>query len=121
MNYIDGFVIPVPPGKKEAYREMAASAAPIFQEYGALQVVEAWEDDVPDGKVTDFRRAVQAQEGESIVFSWIVWPSREARDEGNKKVMADPRMQPTGAGMPFDMKRMIVGGFKPIVQTGSDR
>jgi uncharacterized protein YbaA (DUF1428 family) len=121
MSYIDGFVIPVPPGKKEAYRAMAASAAPIFQEYGALQIVEAWEDDVPDGKVTDFRRAVQAREGESIVFSWIVWPSRQARDEGNKKVMADPRMQPTGGDMPFDMKRMIVGGFKPIVQAGSDR
>jgi len=120
MNYIDGFVIPVPPGKKEAYREMAAKAALVFQEYGALQIVEAWEDDVPDGKVTDFRRAVQAREGESIVFSWIVWPSREVRDEGSKKVMADPRMQQTGE-MPFDMKRMIFGGFKPIVQTGSSR
>src|SRR5262245_30693564 len=120
MAYIDGFVIPVAPGKKEAYREMAAKAAPIFQEHGALQIVEAWEDDVPNGKLTDFRRAVQAQAGESIVFSWIIWPSRQARDEGNKKVMADPRMQPTGADMPFDMKRMIVGGFTPIVQTGSN-
>jgi uncharacterized protein YbaA (DUF1428 family) len=121
MTYIDGFVIPVPPGMKEAYREMAAKAAPIFQEHGALQIVEAWEDDVPDGKITDFRRAVQAREGESIVFSWIVWPSREARDEGNRKCMADPRLQPADGAMPFDMKRMIVGGFKPIVQTGSDR
>jgi len=120
MSYVDGFVIPVPPGKKEAYREMAAKAAPIFREYGALQIVEAWEDDVPDGRVTDFRRAVQAQAGESIVFSWIIWPSREARDEGNKRAMADPRMQPSGADMPFDMKRMIFGGFKPIVQTGSN-
>jgi uncharacterized protein YbaA (DUF1428 family) len=119
MSYVDGFVISVPPGKKEAYREMAAKAAPIFRECGALQVVEAWEDDVPDGKVTDFRRAVQAQPGESIVFSWIVWPSREARDEGNKKAMADPRMQPSG-DMPFDMKRMIFGGFTPIVQSGSN-
>lgn len=119
MAYIDGFVIPVPPGKKEAYRDMAAKAAPIFQEYGALQIVEAWEDDVPNGKVTDFRRAVQAREGESIVFSWIIWPSRAARDEGNKKVMADPRMQPSGGEMPFDMQRMIVGGFMPIVQVGA--
>jgi uncharacterized protein YbaA (DUF1428 family) len=119
MSYVDGFVIPVSPGKKEAYREMAAKAAPIFRECGALQVVEAWEDDVPDGKVTDFRRAVQAQPGESIVFSWIVWPSRAARDEGNKKAMADPRMQPSG-DMPFDMKRMIFGGFTPIVQSGSN-
>ena len=119
MSYIDGFVIPVAPGKKEAYREMAAKAATIFQEYGALQIVEAWEDDVPHGKVTDFRRAVQAHEGESIVFSWILWPSREARDEGNKKAMADPRMQPTGSDVPFDMQRMIFGGFTPIVETGS--
>ena len=119
MAYIEGFVIPVPPGKKEAYREMAAKAALVFQEYGALRIVEAWEDDVPDGKVTDFRRAVQAQKGERIVFSWIVWPSRAARDEGSKKVMADPRTQPTADNMPFDMKRMIFGGFEPIVQTGA--
>ena len=119
MSYVDGFVVPVAPGKKEAYREMAAKAAPIFREYGALQVVEAWEDDVPDGKLTDFRRAVQAQKGESIVFSWIIWPSRQARDEGNKKAMADPRMQ-MGGDMPFDTKRMIFGGFTPIVQSGSN-
>ena len=120
MSYIDGFVVPVAPGKKNAYREMAAKAAPIFREYGALQVVEAWEDDVPDGKVTDFRRAVQAQKGESIVFSWIIWPSREIRDEGNKRAMADPRMQPTAGELPFDAKRMIFGGFTAIVQSGSN-
>jgi uncharacterized protein YbaA (DUF1428 family) len=118
MAYIEGFVIPVSPGKKEAYREIAAKAAPVFQEYGALQIIEAWEDDVPNGKVTDFRRAVQAQPGEGIVFSWIVWPSRQVRDEANQKIMADPRMQPEGE-MPFDTKRMIIGGFMPIVQTGS--
>lgn len=118
MTYIDGFVIPVPAGKKDAYREMAAKAAPVFQEFGALEVVETWGDDVPHGKVTDFYRAVGAEEGENVVFSWIVWPSKEARDEGNKKVMADPRMQPTG-DMPFDMKRLIFGGFTPIFQTGS--
>ncbi len=121
MTYIDGFVIPVPHGKKEAYREMAAAAAAIFQENGALQIVEAWEDDVPDGKLTDFRRAVQAEKGESIVFSWIIWPSREVRDQGNQKIMTDPRMQPFGNDVPFDGKRMIVGGFKPIVQSGVDR
>ena len=121
MAYIDGFVIPVYPGKKEAYREMAAQAASVFREHGALHIVEAWEDDVPDGKVTDFRRAVQAENGEKVVFSWIVWPSRQARDEGNKKVMADPRMHPSGGDMPFDMKRMIFGGFEPIVESGSGR
>jgi len=118
VSYIDGFVIPVPAGNKEAYRELAAKAAPIFVEHGATRVVECWGDDVPDGKVTDFRRAVNAEGGEVVVFSWIVWPSREARDEGNKKVMADPRMKMEGA--PFDGKRMIFGGFSTLFDTGSD-
>ena len=119
MSYVDGFVVPVPAGKREEYRKIAAYAAPIFKEYGAMQVVECWGDDVPDGKVTDFRRAVNAEPGESVVFSWIVWPSKEARDEGNKKVMEDPRMQPGAMEMPFDGKRMIFGGFLPIVDTGA--
>lgn len=118
MSYVDGFVIPVPAGKKAAYRELAAKAAPIFREHGATRVVECWGDDVPDGKITDFRRAVNAEAGEVVVFSWIVWPSRAARDEGNKKVMADPRMKMDGA--PFDGKRMIFGGFSTLFDTGSD-
>jgi uncharacterized protein YbaA (DUF1428 family) len=117
MSYIDGFVIPVPAGKKDAYREMAKMAAEVFIDHGALRLVEGWGDDVPHGKVTDFYRAVDAQEGEGLVFSWIVWPSREARDEGSRKVMADPRMQP-GPDMPFDMKRMIFGGFELLLDTG---
>ena len=116
MSYIDGFVIPVPADRKEAYRELAAKAATIFMEHGATRVVECWGEDVPDGKVTDFRRAVQAGASEAVVFSWIVWPSKAARDEGNRKVMEDPRM-PHGAEMPFDGKRMIFGGFAPIVDT----
>ncbi len=116
MSYVDGFVIPVPAGKKDAYRELAAVAAPVFKEHGALRVVECWQDDVPDGKVTDFKRAVQAEEGESIVFSWIVWPSREARDEGNRRAMADPRLQIVSE-MPFDAKRMIFGGFTTLLDT----
>ena len=118
MSYVDGFVIPVPAGKKEAYRAVAAMAAPIFMDHGATRVVECWGDDVPDGKVTDFKRAVNAEEGETVVFSWIVWPSKEARDEGNKKVMADPRMKMDPAEMPFDGKRMIYGGFMPLLDTG---
>jgi uncharacterized protein YbaA (DUF1428 family) len=117
MSYIDGFVIPVPADKKEAYREMAAIAAPIFREHGATRVVECWGDDVPDGKVTDFKRAVKAEAGESVVFSWIVWPSKAARNEGNRKVMADPRIQP-GPDMPFDGKRLIFGGFELLLDTG---
>ena len=115
MSYIDGFVIPVPAGKKEAYRELARKAAPIFREYGALRVVECWSDDVPDGKVTDFRKAVKA-EGEEVVFSWIEWPSKAVRDEGNKKMMADDRMN-MGSDMPFDGKRMIYGGFSVLLYT----
>jgi uncharacterized protein YbaA (DUF1428 family) len=120
MSYIDGFLIPVPHSKKEAYRDMAAKAAPIFQEHGAERVVECWGDDVPDGKVTDFRRAVKAEDGENVVFSWIVYPSREARDEANKKVMADDRMSMAGEMPPFDMKRMIYGGFAPILDEAAD-
>ena len=92
----------------------AADAAPIFRDHGATRVVEGWADDVPDGTLTDFRRAVQAQEGETVVFSWIEWPSRQARDAGMAKVMADERMQP-GDPMPFDGKRMVFGGFRAIV------
>lgn len=115
-NYIDGFVIPVRSEKKDAYREMARKAAVVFKEYGALQIVECWGTDVPDGKVTDFKRAVAAEAGESIVFSWIVWPSKEIRDAGNKKMMDDPRMKMT-EDMPFDMKRMIIGGFEVLLDT----
>jgi uncharacterized protein YbaA (DUF1428 family) len=117
MSYIDGFVIPVPAGKKEAYRAMAANAATVFREYGATRIVECWGDDVPDGKVTDFKRAVQAQAGENVVFSWIVWPSKAVRDEASKKVMSDPRMK-MGADMPFDGKRLIYGGFELLLDTG---
>ena len=118
MTYVDGFVIPVHADRKEAYREMAAKAAPLFREHGAIAVVECWGDDVPHGKVTDFYRAVAAEEGETVVFSWVLWPSREVRDAGNEKIMKDPRMQPDGA-MPFDMKRLIFGGFSPFVEEGA--
>ena len=118
MSYIDGFLIPVPEGKKEDYRKLAEWAAPIFMEHGALQVVECWGDDIPAGKLTDFFMAVKAEPGETVVFSWIVWPSKAVRDEGNRKVMADPRMQPMPA-MPFDGKRMIFGGFAPLLDSGA--
>lgn len=115
MSYIDGFVLAVPKANKEAYRRMAAMAWPLFKEFGALRHVEAWADDVPDGKVTDFRRAVQAKDEETVVFSWIEYPSKEVRDEANRKIMTDPRMKEWGEEMPFDGKRMIFGGFAPIL------
>jgi uncharacterized protein YbaA (DUF1428 family) len=116
-GYADGFVLPVPAGNKEAYRAMAAKAAALFEEYGAVRVVEAWGDDVPEGKVTDFRRAVKAEEGENVVFSWIEWPSKETRDEAWPKLMADERMKPDFANMPFDGQRMFWGGFAMIVDS----
>ncbi|MCC3246960.1 DUF1428 domain-containing protein [Methylocystis sp. WRRC1] len=118
MSYIDGFVIPVPSGNREAYKTAAASFWPLLKEYGALRVVECWGDDVPDGKVTDFRRAVAAQAGENVVFSWVVWPSKEARDAAGKKMREDPRMK--DMPMPFDGKRMIFGGFSVLLDSGAE-
>lgn len=119
-GYTDGFVLPVPESNQEAYRALAAKAAPIFREYGATRVVEAWGDDVPDGKVTDFRKSVKAEAGEQVVFSWIEWPSKEVRDEAWKKIMEDARMKPDGKE-PFDGKRMFWGGFRPILDTATER
>ncbi len=113
MTYVDGFVAAVPTENRELYRKMAEEAAAIFKEHGALKVVECWGTDVPKGQLTDFHHAVEAKDGETIIFSWIVWPSKEARDEGNEKVMHDERMKMEGA--PFDAKRMIYGGFEVLL------
>lgn len=120
MSYIEGFVIPVPTGKKAAYRELCVQAGQIFKEYGATRIVETWGVDIPDGKVTDFKGAVKAEAGENVVFSWIVWPSKELRDQAHKKVWSDPRMQ-TPPDMPFDSKRMIVGGFEVLFDSGEEQ
>jgi uncharacterized protein YbaA (DUF1428 family) len=114
-RYADGFVVPVPAGNRDAYIRMALNASNVFKEYGALRIVEAWGDDVPDGKVTDFRRAVEAEDGEVIVFSFIEWPSKEARNNAWPRLMADSRMQPDKANMPFDGRRMIYGGFATML------
>jgi uncharacterized protein YbaA (DUF1428 family) len=116
MAYVDGYVIAVPTANRAAYQKIAEEAAIVFKEYGALKVVECWGDDVPEGKVTSFPMAVKCEEKETVVFSWILWSSRQARDEGNQKVMADPRMQSMPESMPFDGKRMIFGGFDVIVE-----
>jgi uncharacterized protein YbaA (DUF1428 family) len=115
MTYIDGFVAAVPTANREIYRRHAEQAALVFKEHGALKHVECWGDDVPEGKLTSFPMAVRKQDDETVVFSWIVWPSRQARDEGMKKVMADPRVQPAVNPMPFDGKRLIFGGFEVLV------
>lgn len=114
MKYVDGFVVAVPAANKEVYHRLAAAAAPLFKEFGATRIVECWGDDVPDGKLTDFRGAVKAQEDEVVVFSWIEYPSKAVRDAANEKMMNDPRMKALGE-MPFDGKRMIFGGFAPIL------
>ena len=114
-GYADGHVVPVPKDNKKAYRDMAARTADVFKEYGAIRVVEAWGDDVPDGKVTDFRRAVKAKEGENVVFSFVEWPDKATRDAAWPKIMEDKRMQPDRDKMPFDGQRMFWGGFRTFL------
>ena len=109
--YVDGFVLAVPNAKKDAYRAHAEKAAVLLKEHGMLSMVECWGDDVPEGTLTSFRMAVKQAEDETVVFSWMTWPSKEARDAGWKKIMADPRMKMEPGDMPFDGKRMIYGGF----------
>ena len=115
MTYVDGFVVAVPTAKRETYTKFAEAAAAVFKEHGALNVVECWGDDVPEGKVTSFPMAVKRKDDETVVFSWVTWPSRQVRDEGMKAVMADPRLQPGANPMPFDGQRLIYGGFEVIV------
>jgi uncharacterized protein YbaA (DUF1428 family) len=114
--YINGFVVAVPEGNKDEYRASAEKFWDIAKEYGALTQVEGWESDINDGKVTDFRRAVKAESGEKIVFSWVTWPDKRTADASHEKMMADPRMK--SMSMPFDGKRMIFGGFESLVVKG---
>ena len=116
MSYVDGFVVPVPRDRVAEYEKIARDAAAVWLEHGALSVTECVADDVAKGEVTSFPRAVQASDDETVVFSWIVYESRQSRDEVNKKVMADERMNGDMSALPFDAKRMFFGGFKPIVE-----
>jgi len=115
MNYVDGYVLAVPTANRDAYRRLAESVAAVFKENGALSVTECWGDDVPEGKVTSFPMAVKRKDDETVVFSWITWPSRAVRDAGMKKAMEDPRMKAGMDSTPFDGQRMIFGGFQVIV------
>jgi len=124
MSYIDGFVIAVPTANKQKFLDHAKLGDSVFIDLGATRVIECWGDDVQDGKVTDFRKAVLAQDDETVVFSWIEWPDKATRDSAMKKMSewmnnpekADPRMDPDKNPMPFDGKRLIYGGFAPLVE-----
>src|SRR4051812_31467713 len=119
MTYFEGFIVPVPEANKAAYQRHATEFAPLVQNIGVARMVESWDSDVPEGKTTDFRKAVDAKPDEKIVFSWFEYPNRQARDAANEKFMSDPHMAEMGANMPFDGKRMIMGGFDAIVEEGS--
>ena len=114
MDYIEGFVAPVPSANKEKYIAHAREAAKLFKEHGALKLVECWGDDVPTGAKTSFPQAVRCQDDEVVVFSWVVWPSKEARDRGMKLIESDPRMAENP--MPFDGSRLMYGGFNMILE-----
>ena len=119
MTYVDGFVIAVPKANKQKFIDHAKKGDSVFYELGATRILECWGDDVPEGKVTDFHRAVQANGDEAVVFSWIEWPDKAARDAAMAKMpdlmKTDPRMSQESNPMPFDGKRMIFGGFAPVV------
>ncbi|NNE37563.1 MAG: DUF1428 domain-containing protein [Gammaproteobacteria bacterium] len=115
MSYVDGFIAAVPTNKKDEYISHAKVAADVFKGYGALKIVETWGDDVPDGELTSFPMSVKKEENETVVFSWVIWPSKEIRDIAWQKTMEDPRMQEDQNPMPFDGKRLIYGGFNIIL------
>ena len=117
MKYVDGFVATVPTAKKEEFIEHCKTSHEVAKECGALSIVECWGDDVPDGKLTSFPMAVQKRDDETVIFSWIMWPNKAARDENMKKVHEDPRMQEAFESMPIDGARIIFGGFEVVLES----
>lgn len=116
MTYVDGFAAAVPTANRQQYIEHARKAAEVFKQHGAIKLVECWGDDVPEGTLTSFPMAVKKQPDETVVFSWILWPSRDVRNQAMPKVMDDPRLQADVNPMPFDGKRLIYGGFDMVVE-----
>ncbi|GJL84093.1 MAG: hypothetical protein DHS20C01_37270 [marine bacterium B5-7] len=120
MSYIDGFVMAVPTANKKMFIDHANRTDSLFKELGALRIIECWDDDIPNGKLTDFRKAVQAKEDETVVFSWIEWPDKTTRDSAMSRMhdlmKTDDRFNPEKNPIPFDGKRMIYGGFAPVVE-----
>ncbi len=116
MTYVDGFVAAVPNDNKQEYIEHARQAAVVFKENGAIKLVECWGDDVPQGEITSFPMAVKCEAGETVVFSWVLWPSKQVRNDAMEKIMQDPRMQEDINPMPFDGMRLIYGGFEMILE-----
>lgn len=118
MAYIQGFLIPVPVSNKAAYRKMAEESAPIFTDHGAQRIVECWGDEVPSGEITDMYRAVAAEDGEQVVFSWIDWETQQAFEKAHANIAEDERMQDPPEQMPFDGMRMIYTGFELLGEIG---
>lgn len=118
--YIQGFLVPVPTGKKEEYRKVAQKFADTMKDHGMIEVVEAWEADVPNGVHTDFRKAVKLEEGEEVVFSWVIWPDKATCEAAHNSMMSEEFAAEMDKDMPFDGKRMIYGGFEPLVVYGRD-
>lgn len=118
--YVNGYVLAVPEDKKDAYIASAEVFAEVAKDFGALEIFENWELEVPDGEVTDYRKAVQAEPNEKIVLSWVVWPDREAGRVAHRGMWTDPRMERVGE-QPFDGRRMIMGGFEPLLTYHKDR
>lgn len=120
MAYIDGFVIPVPTANRRQFIEHATSTDSMFRQLGALRILECWADDVPDGTFMDFRKAVAAKDDETVVFSWVEWPDKATRDEAMRRMHelfeSDSRFDPEKHPVPFDGRRMIFGGFTPVVE-----
>ena len=119
MTYFEGFIVPVPEANKEAYTRHGSGLSEALSELGVRRQLEAWGSDIPEGKATDFRKAVDAQTGENVVFAWFEYPDRHARDAANQAMMSDPKMEEMSKDVPFDAKRMIFGGFEAIVEEGS--